>query len=111
MTERDSRPLKELKAAWYNEGNVEKKDELKAKIQEREDYCINILKYDLKRMEFNKKKSYRFATEKDGGWNIPDGALTGKDRCAACKYNSHSWCEGRYDAVKPEFRKGCFANA
>ena len=49
------------------------------------------------------KKSYRFESIRDGGFNIPVGAFTGVDRCNACKYNKHLWCDkGR---TKP-----CLAN-
>jgi len=91
----------DLLAAYYKEGNVIKKEEIKKQIIELEDYCINVLKYDFKRTDFNKKKTYRFEGVKDGGWNIPKNAKTGNDRCPCCKYNKHSYCGGE---------KPCWAN-
>ena len=39
------------------------------------------------------KKTYRYETEKMHGYNAPESAKYGKDRCKMCIYNKHPWCD------------------
>lgn len=88
----------------------EKIKELQDKINSIESWCIQnnfagIKELtDWRKWEQNKtKKTYRFEGGRDGGFNIPKGAKIGNERCGACKFNKHTWCDG--GVTKP-----CMAN-
>ena len=49
------------------------------------------------------KKTYRFEGSRMYGYNPPEGARYGKDRCGACRYNNHPYCD-------PNDSTGHFAN-
>lgn len=69
--------------------------DVKEEIWKIEDWMIS-KGYRKERTDFKNKKQFhlnRFSTERDGGHNIPEGAKTGNDRCKACKYNFHVYCD------------------
>ena len=41
----------------------------------------------------NTKKTYRFESSRMGTFGQPVGAYVGRDRCGACKWNNHTWCD------------------
>jgi len=92
--------LAEMKDAYRNESIESKKNELRKQIIEREDYCINVLGYKLKRFDFT-GKVWRFEGQKMGDHNIPLGARTGADRCGICKFNKHTFCQIHVEDGKP----------
>lgn len=84
-----------LWTAYQGEMNAVKKQEIRIKIWKIEDWMIS-KGYKNKRTDFKALKQSnrpRFVSERDGGHNIPQGVKTGKDRCRACIYNFHSYCD------------------
>lgn len=100
--------LGEMKEAYRNESIESKKEALKKQIIEREDYCINVMGFKLKRFDFV-GKTWRFEGQKMGEQNIPLGSRTGADRCGICKYNKHTYCTIHFDEDHEDF-KACQAN-
>jgi len=91
-----------LKEAWGLLRSSTTKEDIQKyqkEINNTEQWCINngfagITKLtDWSTYKHVVKKQYRYEGIRDGGWNIPDKAFVGKDRCGACKYNNASYCD------------------
>lgn len=41
----------------------------------------------------SKKKTYRFEDSRMGNYGQPALSYIGRDRCGACRYNNHTWCD------------------
>ncbi len=90
-----------LKEEWAKlaSATADQKKPIQDKINSIEKWCINNKIGNFKEITdfskpFKMKKTYRFESGRDGGFLIPDGARTGRDRCGACRYNNHSYCGG-----------------
>jgi len=90
--------LSELWVQYKSESIASKKQELRQEIWKIEDWMIS-KGYTKQRTDFKvyeagfKWKLGRYQSIRDGGYNIPRGAKTGKDRCKACIYNYRSYCD------------------
>lgn len=43
--------------------------------------------------ESSTKKTFRYEGIRMGDYGMPEGAYVGRDRCGACKWNKHPWCD------------------
>src|SRR3990167_7728748 len=82
--------------------------EIRQQINRTEQWCIDNGFAGIKEItdwtkRDKQKKSYRFESDRHGGHNPPPNAKYGKDRCRACIYNRHVYCN-------PDDADGHFAN-
>ena len=76
----------------------DEKAEIQKEINKIEKICIEKGWAGIKEItDWNKpssKKTYRFESSRMGNYGIPFNANTGRDRCGACRWNNHTWCDG-----------------
>lgn len=97
--------LSELWADLRATSDESKQKEIQGKINSIESWCIEKKFGGIKEVtDWTKqktKKTFRYESVKDGGLNIPDGAMLGREMCKACIYNKHSYCGRNIDGGKP----------
>ena len=98
-----------LSDLWKELGSAKPDDipRIQTEINRIEQYCIDNNYAGIKeKTDWSKKqtkKTYRFEGERMKGYNPPETARYGKDRCGACIYNRHPYCD-------PEDKDGHYAN-
>lgn len=75
----------------------EEREGIQKQINSTEQWCIDKGFAGIKEItdwtKFKPKKTYRFEAGRCGEFQIPDGALTGKDMCGCCRYNKRYYCD------------------